>query len=74
MILVTPSGPTLWQHLVTLFGSKAAVWAYNRLGDSLVFVAWVFLMCMAMHYFDDYCAVEAADVAESGFLAFRKLG
>ena len=74
MILVTPLGPTLWQHLVTRFGSKAAVWAYNRSGDSLIFLIRVFLMSMAMHYVDDYCAVEPADVAESGFSAFRNLG
>ena len=33
VLLLTPSGPTLWHHHVLLFGSAASVWAYTTVSE-----------------------------------------
>ena len=71
MILMTMYGPTLWQHLMTLFGSKAAVWAYNRFGDAIMHVVRIMLCLLLVHYVDDYSGVDPEPIAPSGFHAFE---
>ena len=66
LVLVTSAGPTVWQHLVAPFGSKATVWAYNRLGDAAVVLARLMLAILCLHYVDDYGAVERPSTAPLG--------
>ena len=62
MLLLLPEGPSLWQHLVLMFGSKAAVWAYNRFGDGLMYIGRIFLAIMLTHYVD--CLLYTSDAAD----------
>jgi hypothetical protein len=71
MILMTMNGLPLWQHLMTLFGSKAAVWAYNRFGDAIMHVVRIMLCLLLVHYVDDYSGVDPEPIAPSGFHAFE---
>eukprot|EP00438_Fugacium_kawagutii_P004671 Skav216583 [mRNA] locus=scaffold3151:23511:25874:+ [translate_table: standard] len=59
-ILFTEGGPTLWRHRALLFGATGSVWSYGRVGDFLCWLARTFLLTPAIHYVDDYAAVEAA--------------
>ena len=73
-ILEGPQGFSLWQHCVMVFGAKAAVWAYNRVGDAITFLARVLLLCVVFHYVDDYGGLEPAPSAHSAFSSFAELG
>ena len=70
MLLLLPEGPSLWQHLVLMFGSKAAVWAYNRFGDGLMYIGRIFLAIMLTHYVDDYNAADPEPWAHSSYDTF----
>ncbi len=70
VVLLTPDGPTLWNHNVLMFGAVASVWAYNRFGDFLITMARSLLAIPALHYVDDYGAVEPPHSAASGFETF----
>ena len=73
VLLLTPSGPTLWHHHVLLFGSAASVWAYNRFGDMLSAIARAITCIPVVHYVDDYGSIEPAKTAHSGFSTFERL-
>ena len=73
VILMTPFGPTLWTHNVLMFGAVASVWAYNKLGDILTAIARILMLIPAMHYVDDYGAVEIDKLADSSFRHFKSL-
>ena len=73
MLLITPDGPTLWHHHVLLFGSAASVWGYNRFGDALTALARVLTLTPALHYVDDYGAIQPNHIATSSFSSFSKL-
>jgi hypothetical protein len=73
VLLITDAGPTLWRHRVTMFGSKAAVWAYNRFADAIMHLSRTILLCSTLHYVDDFTAIEARPLAASGFAAFEDL-
>ena len=75
VLLITPSGPTLWSHNVLRFGSSASVWGYNRFGDAMVAIARILLLCLcpALHYVDDYGRMEPEHHATSGFDSFEQL-
>ena len=73
VLLMTPDGPTLWNHNVLLFGSAASVWSYNRFGDMLVTCSRILILCPALHYVDDYGSMEPVDSADSSFQAFEDL-
>ena len=73
-ILEGPQGFTLWQHCVMVFGAKAAVWAYNRVGDAITFLARVLLLMLVFHFVDDYGGIEPEPSAYSAFDSFAKLG
>jgi len=63
----------LFQHVVLLFGARAAVWAYNRVGDTIVFLARLLLSSAIWHYVDDYSGIEDEVSAQSAFEAFEEL-
>ena len=69
VLLMTPSGPTLWSHNVLLLGS----WGYNRFGDAMVAIARILLLCPALRYVDDYGSMEPEHHATSGFDSFEQL-
>ena len=73
VLLLTPSGPTLWHHHVLLFGSAASVWAYNRFGDMLSAIARTITCIPVVHYVDDYGSIEPANTAQSGFDTFEQI-
>ena len=73
VLLITPDGPTLWHHHVLLFGSAASVWGYNRFGDALTALARVLTLTPALHYVDDYGAIQPNHIATSSFSSFSKL-
>ena len=73
MLLITPDGPTLWHHHVLLFGSAASVWGYNRFGDALTALARVLTLTPALHYVDDYGAIQPSHIATSSFSSFSRL-
>ena len=73
MILFTRAGPTLWRRNALLFGSTASVWAYGRTADLLCWIARCFLMVSAIHFVDDFAALEAWDTAQSAFEFTHKL-
>ena len=50
-----------------LFGAKAAVWAYNRIGDAVIFLFRTLFFSLCFHYVDDYGGVEPAALAQSAF-------
>ena len=70
VLMMTPRGPTLWRHNVLLFGAVASVWAYNRFGDILRALTRGYLFATAIHYVDDYGAVEQTTQSASSFEAF----
>jgi hypothetical protein len=63
---------SLWKHCVMVFGSKAAVWAYNRVGDAIIFLFRVLFFGVCFHYVDDYGGVEPEELANSAFIAFKR--
>ena len=73
VLLITPDDPTLWHHHVLLFGSAASVWGYNRFGDALTALARVLTLTPALHYVDDYGAIQPNHIATSSFSSFSKL-
>ena len=73
VLLRTERGWTLWQHLVALFGSRAAVWIYNRFADAIMHIGRVILAVPVLHYVDDFSGVDPGDVADSGFDCFEEL-
>ena len=56
-----------------MFGAVGSVWGYNRFGDALCHVARIFMGILAIHYVDDYGAVDSPDTADSSFLDFETL-
>ena len=72
-ILFTESGPTLWRHCALAFGAVSSVWSFNRAADCLMLVARKLLLSNLFHYVDDFAAVEASDIATSGFEAFTDM-
>ena len=72
VLLISPSGPTLWSHNLLLFGSSASVWGYNRFADAMVSIAKFLLLCPALHYVDDYGSMEPDHQATSGFQSFEQ--
>ena len=72
MVLMTPTGPTLWRHRVLLFGASSAVWAYNRFGDILVHLNQTIAAVPSTHYVDDYVGVELPSTADSAFSTFQQ--
>ena len=73
VLLRTENGWTLWQHLVALFGPRAAVWIYNRFADALMHIGRVILGVPVLHYVDDFSGVDPGGVADSGFECFEEL-
>ena len=69
-ILEGDCGFSLWQHCVMVFGAKAAVWAYNRVGDAVIFLFRVLFFGISFHYVDDYGGIEPELLADSAFEAF----
>ena len=68
MLLLTPDGPTLWHRHVLLFGSAARVWGYNRFGDAPIALARVLTLTPALHYVDDYGAIQPTGISQSSAL------
>ena len=73
VLLRSSEGWSLWQHLVALFGSKAAVWIYNRFADAVMHIARALLLIPTFHYVDDFTGVDPAPFADSGFETFELL-
>ena len=61
---------SLWQHCVMIFGAKASVWAYHRIGDAVIFLFRTLFFSVCFHYVDDYGGVEPAALAQSAFDSF----
>ena len=55
-----------------VFGAKAAVWGYNRVGDAVIFLVRVLFLMMSFHYVDDYGGVEPDESADSAFDTFAQ--
>ena len=72
-ILLTPSGPTLWQHHCLSFGATGSVWGINRAADAICFLARQLLAIPACHYVDDFSATEPSITAQSSFESFDVL-
>ena len=72
VMLQTPDGITLWRHDVLLFGAVSSVWGYNRFGDILSALSRIIFRIPAMHYVDDYGAVEPAWSSRSSFHTFKQ--
>ena len=73
VILFTPSGPTLWKHQALLFGSVGSVWAYGRMADLLCWLGRTLLLVGALHFVDDYGAIEGSESADSSFRTIHQL-
>ena len=73
LLLWTAKGLTIWRHNVLLFGSTASVWAYNRMGDVLCFLAPMLGFAPVAHYVDDYGCMEAEASAQSSLHFFKKI-
>ena len=73
VLLLTKDGPTLWRHNVLLFGAVASVWAYNRFGDLIIFLARSLLMTPCVHYIDDYGGCDTSRSSGSAFSTFAEL-
>ena len=74
VILEGPDGVSLWRHRVMIFGSKAAVWCYGRVGDALTHLLRILLAIPGLHYVDDYGGIEPSAFADSAFNAFEHFG
>ena len=74
VFLEGPEGVSLWRHRVMIFGSKAAVWHYGRVGDAVTHLLRLLLAIAGMHYVDDYGGVEPIHSAASAFEAFERVG
>ena len=70
VMMHTPSGPTLWNHHVLLFGAVSSVWAYNRFGDAMVAIARILFLISAMHYVDDFGSTDHESCAIPAFALF----
>lgn len=56
-----------------MFGSKAAVWAYNRVGDALTAISTALLLTLVLHFVDDYQGAEAEWSAPSACEGFQTI-
>ena len=74
VILEGPDGVSLWRHRVMIFGSKAAVWCYGRVGDALTHLLRILLAIPGLHYVDDYGGIEPGSHAGSAFDSFEHFG
>ena len=72
-LLLTPAGPTLWQHGVLPFGAASSVWCFNRCVDALAFLARSLLIILLIHFVDDIGCPDAASSANSSFRFFSEL-
>ena len=72
LLLITPEGPTLWNHNVLLLRSAASVWSYNRFGDIMRSISRVLIFSPVLHYVDDYGSMEPNDTAQSSFESFEE--
>ena len=72
-LLLTPAGPTLWQHSVLPFGASSSVWFFNRCVDALAFLARSLLLILLIHYVDDIGCPDSATSAGSSFKFFAEL-
>ena len=72
VLLITPEGPTLWNHNVLLFGSATSVWSYNRFGDIMTSISRVLNFSPVLHYVDDHGSMEPDDTAQSSFESFEE--
>ena len=52
-LLLSPAGPTLWEHGVLPFGAASSVWCFNRCVDALSFLARSLLLILLIHFVDD---------------------
>ena len=73
VLLITPEGPTLWNHSVLLFGSAPSAWSYNRFGDIMTSISRVLIFSTVLRYVDDYGSMEPNDTAQSSFESFEEL-
>ena len=73
VIVMLADGPSIWQHLVLNFGSRAAVWNYNRFSDALMMLFRLLLFVAVGHYVDDFNGDEGEATAASGFEAVTRL-
>ncbi len=71
--ITTPKGVYLFRHHALAFGAVASVWAFNRCGDALTFLAQRALFCTVGHYVDDFIGLEAGDTVQSSFEAFTEM-
>ncbi len=71
--LLTPGGPTLWQHHCLSFGATGSVWGFNRAADALCFLARQILAIPSVHYVDDFSATKPHTTSKSSFDTFEEL-
>lgn len=69
-VLLTPEGPTLWQHNCLSFGTTGSVWSFNRAADAICFLARQLLVIPACHYVDDFSATEPGHTSQSSYESF----
>ena len=70
VLVMTPSGPTLWRHRVMPFGATASVFHFNKMTDALLWLARSLLAVPAIHYVDDLGSVDPVRSALSSFECF----
>ena len=73
ILLLTPSGPSLWRHGVLPFGAASSVWCFNRCVDALTFLARSHLLILLIHFVDDIGCPDSKASSASSFQSFRDL-
>ncbi|CAE6912084.1 DSK2B [Symbiodinium sp. CCMP2592] len=72
-LILTPWGPSLWQHGVLPFGGASSVWCFNKCVDALTFLARSLLLILLIHFVDDIGCPDAGHSASSSFRFFSAL-
>ena len=73
VLSATSSGPTLWRHRVMSFGATSSVFHFNKVTDSVVWLARTLFLIACIHFVDDLGSVDPAGSARSSFVVFRDL-
>ena len=71
MVLPVEPDKALFYHNSLQFGSSGSVWSYLRVADVLSFLAVSLLIVPSAHFVDDSYQSEDAELAPSGFSAFK---
>ena len=73
VVLQTPKGVTLWQHQALGFGATASVWGFNRMADSMLYLARQLTLIPCLHFVDDFGGIEDMATAHNSFQCFDQM-